>query len=189
MELRSKRRDNAGQGTLTRSLCLVMIIAAALVLTAVGNRANSSAGTVSPRIGYRAPDFTVKTLEGTEVTAWEQLVAPVYINFFATRCHFCKIEMPYIQSLYEEIGDDVTFMIVDVRESGETVKAYFESAGWTVPVYLDSLGIAGAKYNVRGLPTSFFIDGEGVIRDMVIGAMTEARLRQGIESILPTSSE
>ena len=97
--------------------------------------------------------------------------------------------MPYIQSLYEEVGDDVSFMIVDVRESEETVKSYFEAAGWTVPVYLDSIGIAGAKYAVRGLPTSFFIDSEGVIRDMVIGAMTEARLRQGINSILPADSE
>ena len=80
-------------------------------------------------------------------------------------------------------------MILDVRESLETVKSYFDAAGWTVPVYLDSLGIAGAKYSVRGLPTSFFIDSEGIIRDMVIGAMTEARLRQGIQAILPAGSE
>ncbi|NLY30957.1 MAG: redoxin domain-containing protein [Firmicutes bacterium] len=184
-----KRRNSAGFGILTKFLCLAVLVSAALVLTASGDRAGSSVGGARPRVGYKAPDFTVKTLEGTEVTLGEQLGTPVFINFFATWCQFCRVEMPYIQSLYEEVGDDVSFMIVDVRESEETVKSYFEAAGWTVPVYLDSIGIAGAKYAVRGLPTSFFIDSEGVIRDMVIGAMTEARLRQGINSILPADSE
>ena len=184
-----KSRNSVGLGILTKSLCLAVLISAALVLTAAGDRAGSRVGSARPAVGYQAPDFTVKTLEGTEVALGEQLGTPVFINFFATWCHFCRVEMPYIQALYEELGDDVSFMIVDVRESEETVKAYFEAAGWTVPVDLDSIGIAGAKYAVRGLPTSFFIDSEGIIRDMVIGAMTEARLRQGIESILPADSE
>ncbi|HHV93617.1 MAG TPA: redoxin domain-containing protein [Firmicutes bacterium] len=180
--------NGAGRGWMTRSLYLAVLISAAVVLTGMGSAVEANVPS-APRIGYRAPDFTVKTLEGTEVTLGEQVGTPVFINFFATWCQFCRIEMPHIQALYEEVGDQVSFMILDVRESLETVKSYFDAAGWTVPVYLDSLGIAGAKYSVRGLPTSFFIDSEGIIRDMVIGAMTEARLRQGIQAILPAGSE
>ena len=140
---------------------------------------------ISPRIGFRAPDFTVKTLSGKESRLEDELGTPVFVNFFATRCPFCRVEMPYIQALYEELGDKVTFMIIDLQESKDTVESYFQAAGWTVPVYLDATAAVGKRFNVRGIPVSFFIDSDGIIRDMFIGAMTEKRLRQGIESILP----
>ncbi|NLJ68725.1 MAG: redoxin domain-containing protein [Firmicutes bacterium] len=186
---RHRRWNTAGLGTLTKSLCFAVLLAAVVVLNAAGEPAAASVGSAVPRVGYRAPDITVKTLTGTEVTLGEQLGTPIFINFFATWCYFCRVEMPHIESLYEEVGDEVNFMIVDIGESRETVTAYFEAEGWTVPAYLDSTGAAGNRYAVRGLPTSFFIDSDGVIRDMVIGAMTEARLRQGIESILSAGSD
>ena len=103
-----------------------------------------------------APDFTVKTLEGTEVTLGEQVGTPVFINFFATWCQFCRIEMPHIQALYEEVGDQVSFMILDVGESLETVKSYFDAAGWTVPVYLDSPGNRRSKVFCSGIADLIF---------------------------------
>ena len=65
------------------------------------------------------------------------------------------------------------------------MESYFNSQGLTVPVYLDVSGVVSSSYAVRGIPASFFVDAKGVIRDVVIGAMTEKRLRQGIEAILP----
>lgn len=156
-----------------------------LLLSVGGCGVGMAERAISPRIGFRAPDFTVKTLSGKESRLEDELGTPVFVNFFATRCPFCRVEMPYIQALYEELGDKVTFMIIDLQESKDTVESYFQAAGWTVPVYLDATAAVGKRFNVRGIPVSFFIDSDGIIRDMVIGAMTEKRLRQGIESILP----
>lgn len=164
---------------------LAAVVSIMLILSLGGDGASPAKGATSPRIGFTAPDFDVKTLSGTEASLRDHLGSPVFINFFTTWCHFCRVEMPYIEDLHKELGDQVAFMIIDLRESQDVVESYFQSQGWTVPVYLDPTAAVGALYAVRGIPASFFIDGEGVIRDMVIGAMTEKRLQQGIESILP----
>lgn len=140
---------------------------------------------VGTRVGFTAPGFTVKTLSGNEVSLKDEFGRPVFINFFATWCHFCRAEMPYIEDLYQELGDQVAFMIICIGESKDTVESYFTLQGLSVPVYLDVSGGVASSYAVRGIPASFFVDTEGVIRDVVIGAMTEKRLRQGIETILP----
>ncbi len=159
-------------------VALVFCVSSGRVLVAQGKG-------VSPRTGFRAPNFVVKDLEGTEISLEDQLGKPVFINFFATWCTFCRVEMPYIQALYEELGDQIAFIIIDLRESRETVEKFFTTHGWTVPVYLDATAASGARYAVRGIPASFFIDEEGIIREMAIGALSEERLRQGLELILP----
>jgi thiol-disulfide isomerase/thioredoxin len=140
---------------------------------------------IGTKVGFTAPSFSVKTLSGNEVNLKDELGRPVFINFFATWCHFCRAEMPYIEALYKELGEQVAFMIIDIGEGKNTVESYFESQGLTVPVYLDPLGVVASSYAVRGIPASFFVDAQGVIRDVVIGAMTEKRLQQGMDAILP----
>lgn len=171
-------------------LFFVALLSVMLVLGFGGceGKAGEEKGTipkVGTRVGFMAPGFTVKTPSGNEISLKDELGRPVFINFFATWCHFCRVEMPYIEALYRELGDQVTFMIIDVGESKDTVESYFNSQGLTVPVYLDVSGVVSSSYAVRGIPASFFVDAKGVIRDVVIGAMTEKRLRQGIEAILP----
>ncbi|NLJ86923.1 MAG: redoxin domain-containing protein [Firmicutes bacterium] len=178
------RRYRFGRRSGSRLLSLVVFLSLVVLVTSGGVLASVGKGT-SPRIGFRAPVFTVKDLAGQEVSLAEQMGQPVFINFFATWCTFCRVEMPYIQTLYEELGDEISFMIIDLRESKETVEAFFEAHKLTVPVYLDPTGTSGARYGVRGIPASYFIDTHGVIQDMVIGAMSEERLRQGLESIAP----
>ena len=138
---------------------------------------------VGPVIGYRAPDFVVKDMMGNEASLSGQRGKPVFINFFATWCTFCRVEMPHIEALYRELGDEIEFMVVDLMESKETVEAFFQSQGLTVPVYLDTKGASGHSYEVRGIPASFFVDRKGVIQDVALGALTEARLRQALGKI------
>lgn len=164
---------------------MFLVLLLMLMLFALDGQALAANKGVSPRVGYRAPDFVVKDLAGNDVTLSDQLGKPVFINFFATWCTFCRVEMPYIETLYGELGDEVAFMIVDLRESQATVEAFFADHGLTVPVYLDATGASGARYAVRGIPASFFIDGDGVIKEVAIGALSEERLRQGLEKILP----
>ncbi|NLK08207.1 MAG: redoxin family protein [Firmicutes bacterium] len=139
---------------------------------------------VSPRVNYLAPDFVVKDLDGNDATLSQHLGKPVFINFFATWCGFCRLEMPYIEKLYNEVGDEVIFMVIDLMESQKVVEDFFAKEGLTVPVYLDAKGASATSYGVRGIPASFFIDADGVIQDIGLGALTEERLRQGLEKIL-----
>lgn len=165
-------------------LCVMLLLM--LMLFALNSQAWAATNKAAfPKVGYRAPDFTVRDLAGNDVTLGDQLGKPVFINFFATWCTFCRVEMPYIEALYEELGGEVAFMIIDLRENQDVVEAFFQDHGLTVPVYLDGAGTSGTRYAVRGIPASFFVDADGIIREMAIGALTEERLRQGLAKILP----
>ncbi len=136
---------------------------------------------VGINVGEIAPDFTLPDLDGNEVRLSEFRGKVVFVNFWATWCPPCRAEMPDIESLYQEYKDEGLVVIgIDIGEPEATVRRFVQQGGYSWTFVLDSDGAVAANYNIRAIPTSFFIDREGVIQAVNIGAMT----KRGMEAML-----
>lgn len=124
--------------------------------------------------GQKAPAFTLPTLDGGTTSLADHNGKRVLINFWATWCPPCRAEMPAIQRLYERYrGQDFVVLAVDFQESEDVVRPFVQELGLTFPILLDETGDVARDYRVLGLPSSYFVDREGTIRQVHIGAMSE----------------
>ncbi len=134
-----------------------------------------------------APDFTVLDGEGNSVKLSEQFGKPIVLNFWASWCGPCKSEMPEFDDVYEEMGADVIFMMVNLvdgqRETKEKGGKYVEEQGFSFPIYFDTEQEAALAYGIRSIPTTLFIDKDGYISAGAEGAIDVETLRKGIELI------
>lgn len=133
-------------------------------------------------VGQLAPDFTLKNLSGEEVSLSDYRGKIVMINFWATWCKWCDIEMPDMQKLSNE-NDDLVVLAVDVEEDIKDVKAYIEKGGYDFEVVLDSDGFVNRTYLVNGLPNSYFVDKEGILLGKVGGAINFAQMNEILDNI------
>lgn len=133
-------------------------------------------------VGELAPDFTLKNLEGEEVSLSDYKGKIVMINFWATWCTWCDVEMPDMQKLSSE-NDDLVVLAVDVQEDIRDVKKYIEDGGYDFEVVLDSDGFVNRAYLVNGLPNSYFVDKEGILLGKVGGAINYAQMNEILENI------
>lgn len=136
-------------------------------------------------VGQRAPDFTLPALDGSSYTLSDIHDRPVLINFWATWCAPCRSEMPVIEAAYQaHKSNGLIVLAVDVEENPEVAEAFAGWLGITFPVLDDGSGEISRRYRVTALPTSFFVDVDGVVRAWQAGAMNEAVLDQHLAAIL-----
>ena len=140
---------------------------------ASGIRVNKS---VIPSVGSIAPDFTLESLSGERIHLSQYKGKPVLINFWATWCTPCKLEMPAIQSRYDETRTGFTVLAVNFDEPKEKVQTFVQELGLTFKVLLDPGGKIQNLYHVRGYPSTFLVDRDGVIQVEHIGLMTSNQL-------------
>jgi cytochrome c biogenesis protein CcmG, thiol:disulfide interchange protein DsbE len=137
-----------------------------------------------PALNHPAPPFTLTALDGATFALNELHGQPLVINFWATWCFPCRQEMPMLQSTWERYGDSVLILGVDVGEQETIVQDFVDEFQLTFPILLDEPMAVAGEYNVRGLPTTFFIDGNGIIRQIYPGELNSAILAEGIQKIL-----
>ena len=125
---------------------------------------------IGAEIGALAPDFRLETEKGEVIVLSDFRGKPVFINFFAVWCGPCRFEMPEIESIHQSLGNELVVLAVDVRESAERVKGYKELLGLTMPTVLDTRREVANSYQVPGLPWTFILDDQGVIRHIKFGA-------------------
>ena len=134
-----------------------------------------------------APDFTVYDLEGNEVHLSDFSGKPVILNFWASWCGPCKMEMPDFHEKYLELGDEIYFLMVNMtdgsRETVDSASKFIAEQEYTFPVFYDTESDASAAYGVYSLPTTFFIDAEGYAIAQAIGAINMDTLEKGIAMI------
>lgn len=142
----------------------------------------------APHQGFISPDFSLPSYDGEEISLSELKGRPVVMNFWATWCPPCRAEMPAMQRVfrdYEDRGLIVLAVNSINQDSLNAVGEFIEQYGLTFPILLDDQGVVANEYQIRSLPTTFFIDSKGVIREIVIGGpMSEALLRSRIENML-----
>jgi thiol-disulfide isomerase/thioredoxin len=130
----------------------------------------------APRVGALAPDFELQNLAGETIKLSELRGKPVLINFWATWCSPCRLEMPDIQKIYEIYQGDFLVLAVNADEQERIVAKFAKDIGITFEVLLDPGGDVQSIYQLRGYPTTFLVDGEGVIRVQHIGLLHQAQL-------------
>lgn len=135
----------------------------------------------------KAPDFTVYDIDGNAASLSDFVGKPVLVNFWASWCGPCKSEMPDFETAYQEYGDDIHFLIVNMTDgSSETVKSaseFIAEAGYTFPVYYDTDMDAAMTYNVYSIPATYFIDAEGNAVAQGSGALDLETIYKGIDMI------
>ena len=136
-----------------------------------------------------APDFTVYDGEGNAHKLSDYQGKPVVLNFWASWCGPCKMEMPDFHEKYLELDGDVTFLMVNMtdgsRETVDIASAFIAEQGYTFPVFYDTASSAAITYSVYSLPTTFFIDTQGNAVAQATGAIDAATLQKGIDMICP----
>ena len=153
------------------AIILLLVFLPGLVSGCSANPATPQA----PVTGSLAPDFQLQNLDGQAVSLNDLRGKPVMVNFWATWCGPCRDEMPLIQEIFEDkewSDKGLVILAVDIGESLSTVKEFVESYGLSFQVLLDSEQGVAKNYNIRGIPATFFIDKDGIIQDMQIGAFT-----------------
>jgi peroxiredoxin len=144
---------------------------------------------VGPLVGEAAPDFSLKTLDGQTVTLSGLKGKAVLINLWATWCPPCRLEMPTIQTVYEKYKDRGLVVLAinfTAQDNLTSVSTFVKELKLTFPVLLDTNGdVSAISYGMHSLPMSFFIDPQGVIRNIVFGAMDPAKIESYLAGILP----
>ena len=149
-------------------------------------------GIPAPQKGFLAPDFTLETSSGEAITLSELRGRPVLLNFWASWCPPCRAEMPAMERAYQD-HQAQGFLILGVNAANQDdpaqALAFTAAQRLTFPILFDSDGEVSRLYQVRALPSSFFIDSGGVIQEVVIGgpmseALLQIRVQQLVEEIV-----
>ena len=142
----------------------------------------------SAREGFSAPDFTLDLLGGGQVTLSELRGKVVMVNLWASWCPPCRAEMPAIEKVYQankDRGLEVLAVNTTYQDGEGEAAAFATNYGLTFPIPLDRTGAVSARYLLRALPSTFFVDRRGVIRSVVIGGpMSEAVIQSKVEDLL-----
>lgn len=133
-------------------------------------------------VGAPAPDFTLKNLQGEEVSLSDFRGNIVLINFWATWCTFCDREMPDLRRL-DTVYDDVTVLAVNLLEDRDKVADYIEKGEYDFEVVLDEEGEVGKTYYVNPLPTSYFVEEDGTLIGRIEGMLEYDQMVNVIENI------
>lgn len=128
------------------------------------------------QVGERAPDFTLTDLGGSAVALSSFRGQPVVVNIWATWCGPCREEMPQIGVFYRRHEERVAVLGVAVMDRAEAVESFVREGGYPWRFLLDPTGAVASRYQVRGIPTTLFLDREGTIRVRVTGPLTAERL-------------
>ena len=126
-------------------------------------------------IGNLAPDFQLDNLDGQSISLSDSRGRLVLVNFWASWCPPCRSEMPFIQNIFTDkkwAEEGLVVLAIDIGESPSTVREFVKKEGLTFPVLLDIARDVSIEYYVRAIPTTFFIDREGIIREIKIGAFS-----------------
>lgn len=134
-----------------------------------------------------APDFTMTDKDDNEVKLSNFSGKPIVLNFWASWCGPCQMEMPDFEEMYKTYGEEVQFLMVNMTDgSQETVGSatqFITEKGYTFPVYYDTKMEGAYYYSVYSLPTTYFIDEEGYVTASNKGMISGENLQKGIEAI------
>jgi thiol-disulfide isomerase/thioredoxin len=134
-------------------------------------------------VGFAAGDFSLLALTGESVRLGDYLGKPVIINFWATWCAPCELEMPLFQEYYDKYAPDLQVLAVNFNEPVEDIQPFVDRLGMTFPVLLDPDGKVGKLYRVHALPVTYFIDRQGSVQGMYLGTLSKAKFEEFLTKI------
>jgi thiol-disulfide isomerase/thioredoxin len=190
-----------------RKQVMVLILTAILAGIAVyqnrsGNMSDRNAGTPAggvaasqqveelPKVGFKAPPFTLKALDGGTYSIPHSTGKPVIVNFWASWCGPCRLEAPELVKLYDKYKGKLEIYAVNMttQDTAEDAKAFADAFGFKFPVLLDDdeKNPVSNRYRVQAIPTTFFVDKNGRIADKVTGLADPQTLESKFKRLADT---
>lgn len=130
-----------------------------------------------------APDFSVTDKDGNTVLLSDFFGKPIVVNFWATWCSPCKMEMPHFEDAYKTHGGEIVFLMVNVGDSRDKAYKFGADNAYTFPIYHDSNYSASMAYSVSSIPATLFINEKGELIHTQIGTMNKMMLETHIAGI------
>ncbi len=187
------RRDSAQSPNLFL-LAAAACLTSAVILTAAAGLPDRATYTgiiqpdgalTAPEIGAVAPPFQTTTAGGTSVDLTDLRGTPVIINFWATWCEPCRIEMPALQAVYRRHqANGLRVLAINLRESPEIVLTWGANLGLTFDLLLDQSGQIAASYHLRGQPSTYILSPAGTITHIFYGPTDETTLEAALAPFL-----
>ncbi len=159
----------------------IFLLIAALLLSACGNEAPKA----NINIGSIAPTFqTFRTDGGAEHFPAGYFGKPLVIRFWADWCKYCEGEMKAIETVYQANQGKLQVLAINAGQDKATINAFIKKIGVSYPALLDENSAIARSYGVVGLPTTFFIDGKGIVRAKIVGEADEATFARHVQELL-----
>ena len=139
----------------------------------------------APVAGHPAPNFALKTLTGETIRLSDFAGKPVLVNFWATWCGPCQSEFPDFQQASVDNADKLVIIGINntATDQREWVDDFVAKMGATFPIVLDEDGKISAAYQIRGLPTSIFIDRDGIVNEVFTGPINKAYIEAKLNEL------
>jgi thiol-disulfide isomerase/thioredoxin len=176
-----------------KSLLIILALLVVILLAAVplyrnlsGQVDSTPSGTGQQAEPIAAPDFTFYQLDGTAVNLSDFFGKPIVLNFWASWCGPCQMEMPHFQEKYLELGEEINFLMVNAtggRETLESAVAFIDGNGYSFPVFYDTTYEAAITYGAYSLPITYFIDADGYVIARANGSIDGETLQVVIDMI------
>lgn len=149
---------------------------------------NTTGRPPSGDVGRAAPDFLLQTLDGGQIRFSDLRGSPVLVNFWASWCMPCRQELPEIVKVYDaRRADGLVVIGVDLQESDDAVRGFAREFGMAFPVVIDRTGGVADAWRiggVKGIPSSYFIDANGIVRARAFSPMTAQTIDENLAKIL-----
>ena len=154
----------------------------ALTLAACGPEAPK----VNVNVGASAPAFQTARVDGAAAQFPAAFAGkPLVIRFWADWCKYCEGEMKAIETVHQRHKDKgLTVLAINAGQDKKTIDAFINKIGVTYPALLDENSAIARSYGVVGLPTTFFIDGKGIVRGKIVGEADEATFERHVLELL-----
>jgi cytochrome c biogenesis protein CcmG, thiol:disulfide interchange protein DsbE len=140
-------------------------------------------------IGTAAPEFTLPIYGGSGVGGIINLRAlrghPVVLNFYSENCPPCRTEIPYLERFYSYYGVQGQFALVGINQADpkDDIASFGDENDVTYPLLFDKVGTTNADYVVTAIPTTYFIDSNGIVRSVFVQPLTPQTMKQGLSSV------
>jgi peroxiredoxin len=170
---------------------LVIVLGGIWIIFSQSTRTNSLAGAEAselepaPVAGHPAPDFELPTLDGDTLRLSDYQGRPVLVNFWATWCGPCRAEFPDFQEAYADNADDLVIIGVNntAADQENLVEDFVAEMGATFPIVLDKTGQTVETYKVLGLPTTVFVDRNGIVSEVFTGPINKAYIEAKLSEL------
>tara|TARA_B110000263_G_C15242787_1_gene480219 strand:- start:81 stop:650 length:570 start_codon:yes stop_codon:yes gene_type:complete len=159
------------------------------LMIGLNNRGPLTSESGIERTGKQAPAFSLVNLSTGDTANLSDFVGkPLIINFWASWCTPCRAEMPHFVEAFNQHSEDITFIGINTQDPAENAKLFVEEFQLPVEegfiILSDANGIATIDYGVSGIPATFFIDENGLVKDRWIGGISQIDLNKHILELL-----
>ena len=139
-------------------------------------------------IGQRAPSIVVTLTDGSLMNTADFAGQPLWINFMATWCPQCADELPMMERFQSQLAGQMMILVIDVGEDRRTVSSFMRQLNVDLTVGVDQDASVQSEWRAYALPLHFWLDADGIVREIVYGGAPEEVFIQAITAVVPEFS-